>query len=102
MFDTMERDISVPADSKTLIAVFKLSPVEASFLQVLLERDWVSKDEFPPANYSNRQVMYTLRKKLESKFRVWIINDGQGRYSITPDSKRKISAEITKALNSGE
>ena len=94
-FDTIERDISIPADKKTLIAAFNLSPMEAGFLQVLLDRDWVGKDEFPSVNYSIRQVIYTLRKKIEHGS-VRVINDGQGRYSIPISGKRALSLAIQK------
>jgi hypothetical protein len=101
-FDVIEKEVSIPADTKTLIAVFGLSPVEASFLQVLLKQNWVGPDEFPELNYPVRQLIYTMRKKLELKMRIWIINDGRGKYCIPNNSKRAISALLQKALNSGE
>lgn len=99
-FLTNEPDITVPADVKTLVHVFGVSPMEARFMQRMLNsRSWVGKDELPEVKYSSRQVIYTLRKKLEPK-RIWVVNDGTGRYSITPDGKLAAKAEIERKLNS--
>ena len=100
MFMTKEPDILVPADEKTLMKVFSLSPMEAKFLQSMLINSWVGKDELPEVKYSARQVIYTLRMKLGK--RIWVINDGVGRYSIPPSGKQIVKAEIEKALTLGE
>lgn len=103
-FDTGDRGMHVPADEKTLIAVFGLSPMEARFLQALLQGDWVGKEEMPEVAFSIRQVIYLLRKKLEQKLigrnRIWIINDGQGRYSITLTGKLALSVALEQYLKS--
>lgn len=97
MFKTKEPDISVPADEKTLMQVFSLSPMEAKFLQSMLTNNWVGKEELPIVKYSIRQVIYTMRTKLERRH-IWLINDGDGRYSIPPSSKQIVKDEIEKAL----
>ena len=51
-FDT-EIEGYVPADEKTLIAVFGLSPMEARFLQALLQGDWVGKEEMPEVAFQS-------------------------------------------------
>jgi hypothetical protein len=88
-FITEEKDVPILADQKTLIAAFGLSLNEAGYLQKLLESNWVHKDEFPEVSYPARQVIYALRRKLEAK-RIWIINDGRGKYSIPATDKTKI------------
>lgn len=102
-FVTEEPDISVPCDEKTLMHVFTLGPMEAKFLQAMLAtRGWVGKEELPEARASIRQMIYKLRQKMEPR-RIWVINNGQGRYSIDPSSKRVAKALIERALaNSGE
>ncbi len=99
-FNTVEQGLSVPADQKTLIAEFGLSPMEASFLQVLLKQDWVGRDEFPEVRYPIKHVIYTLRKKLGRRVRV--INDGRGRYSIPDAGKSFVSNTLKKAFSLGE
>ena len=96
-FMTKEPDILVPADEKTLMQVFSLSPMEAKFLQSMLTNSWVGKDELPIVKYSIRQVIYTLRLKLEPRH-IWVVNDGVGRYSIPPSSKQIVKDAIEKAL----
>ena len=102
-FITEEPDISVPCDVKTLMLVFTLGPLEAKFLQAMLStKGWVGKDELPEARASIRQMIYKLRSKMKP-LRVWVINDGQGRYSIDPSGKRAAKALIERALaHSGE
>jgi hypothetical protein len=97
-FDTAEPVIHVPADEKTLIHAFKLTPMEARFVQAMLNTtDWVGKDELPELQYSIRQVIYTLRAKLEPR-RIWVINDGNGKYSIPPACKEIIRRVIEASL----
>lgn len=102
-FVTEEPDISVPCDVKTLMLVFTLGPLEATFLQAMLStKGWVGKDEIPEARASIRQMIYKLRTKIEPR-KVWVLNDGRGRYSIDPSSKRVAKALIEAALpHSGE
>jgi hypothetical protein len=101
-FATMMPDIPVPADEKTLILALGVTPMEARFIQAMLNTDgWVGKDELPEVKYSIRQVIYNLRAKLEAR-RIWIINDGNGRYSIPPACKAIIKREIEKITNSPE
>lgn len=101
-FITEEPDISVPADLKTLMQVFDLPPLEAKFLQTMLTtQGWIGKQELPEASRSIRQVIYKLRAKIEPR-KVWVINNGQGRYSIPPPSKWVVKKLIEEALNPGE
>ena len=100
VFAIKEPDIQVPADEKTLMHVFGLSPMEARFLQAMLVRDWVGRRELPEVKYSIRQVIYTLRMKLEGKG-IIIINDAAGRYSIPPRSKEVARGRIEEALALG-
>ena len=97
-FMTVEPNIPVPADEKTLIHALGISPMEARFVQAMLNTNgWVGKDELPEVKYSIRQVIYTLRTKLGSK-RIWVINDGNGRYSIPPACKEIIRRTIEASL----
>jgi hypothetical protein len=96
-FMTEEPKFSIPADEKTLIYVLGVSPMEARFVQAMLNTTgWVGEDELPEIKYSVRQIIYTLRKKLDPK-RIWVINDGNGRYSIPPASKEILKREIEKS-----
>jgi hypothetical protein len=97
-FMTVEPHISVPADEKTLIHALGITPMEARFVQAMLNTTgWVGKDELPEVKYSIRQVIYTLRTKLEAK-KIWVINDGNGRYSIPPACKAIIKRTIEASL----
>ena len=97
-FNTKEPDISVPADEKTLMFAFDLSPMEAKFLQAMLgTTEWIGKEELPEVSYSIRQVIYTLRNKL-GKLKIWVINDGNGRYSIPPACKEIVRHTIEASL----
>ncbi len=100
-FMTEEPDISIPADEKTLMRAFGVSPMEARFIQAMLNTTgWVGEDELPEIKYSVRQVIYTMRKKLERK-KIWVINDGNGKYSIPPASKEIIKRTIEESLPTG-
>jgi hypothetical protein len=97
-FVTEEPHISVPADEKTLIHAFGVTPMEARFVQAMLNTTgWVGEEELPEIRYSVRQVIYTLRRKLEPR-KIWVINDGNGRYSIPPASKEIIRRTIEATL----
>lgn len=97
-FMTVEPNKPIPADEKTLIHALGVSPMEARFVQAMLNTtDWVGEDELPEVRYSIRQVIYTLRAKLRPK-RIWVINDGNGRYSIPPSCKEIIRRTIEAAL----
>ena len=99
-FMTTEPDIHVPADEKTLMSVFKLPVLEARFLHAMLNTKggWVGKYELPAIQYSIRQTVYKLRNKLEAMDRrIWVINDGDGRYAITPTGKKIIKELLEKA-----
>jgi hypothetical protein len=97
-FVTEEPHISVPADEKTLIHAFGVTPMEARFIQAMLNTTgWVGEEELPEIKYSVRQVIYTLRRKLEPR-KIWVINDGNGRYSIPPASKEIIRRTIEATL----
>lgn len=101
-FKTEETVISVTADEKTLVYVFGLTRMEARFFQAMLKHNsWVGKEELPELSYSIRQMIYTLRMKLDRKH-IKVINDGRGRYTITPDSKEVVKREIESSIYSGE
>lgn len=99
-FMTMEPNFPVPADEKTLMLALGISPMEARFVQAMLNTNkWIGQEELPEVKYSTRQVIYRLRMKLEARNRkIWIINDGNGRYSIPPACKALIKREIEKVL----
>lgn len=99
-FVTVEPRISVPADEKTLMHALGVTPMEARFIQAMLNTGWVGEDELPEIRYSVRQVIYTLRRKLEPR-RIWVINDGNGRYSIPPACKELIKKAIEASLPQG-
>ena len=99
-FVTVEPRISVPADEKTLMHALGVTPMEARFIQAMLNTSWVGEDELPEIRYSVRQVIYTLRRKLEPR-RIWVINDGNGRYSIPPACKELIKKAIEASLPQG-
>jgi hypothetical protein len=97
-FMTAEPLNPIHADEKTLMFALGISPMEARFVQAMLNTTgWVGEEELPEIKYSVRQVIYTLRKKLEPK-RIWVINDGNGRYSIPPSCKEIIRRTIEAAL----
>jgi hypothetical protein len=100
-FMTEEPRFFTPADEKTLIHALGITPMEARFVQAMLNTTgWVGKDELPEVKYSIRQVIYTLRTKLESR-RIWVINDGNGRYAIPPACKEIIRRAIEASLPTG-
>jgi hypothetical protein len=97
-FMTVEPLKPIPADEKTLMFALGISPMEARFVQAMLNTTgWVGEEELPEIKYSVRQVIYTLRRKLEPK-KIWVINDGNGRYSIPPSCKEIIRRTIEAAL----
>jgi len=100
-FMTVEPLKPIPADEKTLMFALGISPMEARFVQAMLNTTgWVGEEELPEIKYSVRQVIYTLRRKLEPK-KIWVINDGNGRYSIPPSCKEIIRRTIETALPTG-
>jgi hypothetical protein len=97
-FMTEEPRFSTPADEKTLMHALGITPMEARFVQAMLNTTgWVGKDELPEVKFSIRQVIYTLRTKLEGR-KIWVINDGNGRYSIPPACKEIIKRTIEASL----
>jgi len=100
-FMTVEKHNPIPADEKTLVHAFGVSPMEARFIQAMLNTTgWVGEEELPEIKYSVRQIIYTLRKKLEPR-KIWVINDGNGRYSIPPSCRDIIRRTIEAALPKG-
>ena len=100
-FMTVEKHNPTFADEKTLMYALGVSPMEARFVQSMLNTTgWVGEEELPEIKYSVRQIIYTLRKKLEPK-KIWVINDGNGRYSIPPSCKEIIRRTIEAALPTG-
>jgi hypothetical protein len=101
-FMTEEPDIAVPADPKTLMSVFGLKLMEAKFLQAMLAtKGWVGNAELPEIKYSKRQVIYTLRQKLDPKG-IQVISDGDGRYGVPPSNKKAVKRYIELALSLSE
>lgn len=85
---------SFDVEANLLSARFELSPLEAKFLRVLIAKRDASQADFPEASFAIRQLIYTLRKKLQKIGGVYIVNIGDGRYSIPKTSKRLIRAEL--------
>lgn len=85
---------SFDVEANLLSAKFDLSPLEAKFLRVLIAKRDASQADFPEATFAIRQLIYTLRKKLQKIGGVYIVNIGDGRYSIPRTSKRLIRAEL--------
>jgi hypothetical protein len=81
-------------EANLLSAKFSLSPLEARFLHVLMTRPDASKADLPEITFAIRQLIYTLRKKLEKIGGIYIVNDGGGRYSIPRVSKKLLLAEM--------
>jgi hypothetical protein len=92
-FKLTEPVISVPADLKTLMLVLKLAPLEAKFLQAMLEHAWVGIEEVPDLRNSKRQVVFVIRRKLDPK-NILIVNDGAGKYCLPPSSKLALKRVI--------
>lgn len=88
------RDASFDVEANLLSAKFDLSPLEAKFLRVLLMRPDASRHDFPEVTFAVRQLIYTLRKKLEGIGGVYIVNDGGGHYSMPRPSKRLLRAQL--------
>lgn len=91
-------NITLDAETSLLSAKFSLSPLEAKFLRILLVKLEAGKKDLPELGYSVRQVIYTLRKKLEKLEGVYIVNNGKSRYSIPRRSKERIWAEVKDDL----
>jgi len=84
------------AEASLLSAKFKLSPLEAKFLYLLITRRDAAKEDLPELTFAARQLIYTLRKKLYHIGSVYIANDGNGRYSIPKISKQVLREELRK------
>lgn len=91
-----ENDPLLDAEANLLSAKFKLSPLEARFLQILITRADGAKEDMPELTFAIRQLIYTLRKKLDRLGGVYIVNDGNGRYSIPRISKQLIREALSK------
>jgi hypothetical protein len=103
MFVTEEPVVKViPADEKTLRTVFRLSVTEARLLNLLLKQEWVGQEDFDAIDYSLRQIVYTLRRKIRPLGLRAIVNDGRGRYAVSTAGKVAISRAIERALTLGE
>jgi hypothetical protein len=79
--------ICLDVSEKVLMEVFHLSPREAEFMRPLLYYTLPGPEELPNLKYSGRQIIYTLRKKLEAKYRVRIRSYGGGRYGFSQEDK---------------
>lgn len=88
------KDASFDVESNLLSARFDLSPLEARFLKALLGRPSASHDDFPEVTFAIRQLIYTLRKKMEAIGGVYIVNEGGGRYSMPRSSKRLLREKL--------
>jgi len=82
-------DLCIDVDEKTLMEVFDLSPREAQFLRPMLYYTIAEKDTFPTLSYNPRQIIYTLRKKINS-YGVRIKSYGEGRYGFVGQDKQKL------------
>jgi hypothetical protein len=91
---TEPKDASFDVEANLLSVKFDLSPLEARFLRVLLARPGASKDDFPEVIFAIRQLVYTLRKKVEGIGGVYIVNDGGGHYSMPRSSKRLLREQL--------
>ena len=90
-FMTEEPREAPPFDEKTLMHAFGLPLLEAKFLHAMIVQEWVGEEELPAIKYSIRQLIYKLRNKLGGiDRRIWVINDGSGKYGITPTGKNAI------------
>ena len=92
--------LSLPT-KRRLSTRWAITPMEARFIQAMLNTTgWVGEEELPEIKYSVRQVIYTMRKKLERR-KIWVINDGNGKYSIPPACKEIIKRTIEESLPTG-
>lgn len=89
---------SFDVEANLLAAKFALSPSEAKFLRILIAKRDASKKDVPEITYAIRQLIYTLRKKLEQIGGIYIVNDGRGRYSMPKISKKLLHAELASEL----
>jgi hypothetical protein len=67
---------------------------------MLSTKGWVGKEEIPVVRASIRQMIYKLRAKLEPR-KIWVVNNGRGRYSIPPSSKHVAKLLIEVGLTQG-
>lgn len=95
---TETNNTSFDVEANLLSAKFALSPLEAKFLRILLREPDASKKDLPEITFAIRQLIYTLRKKLEKIGGVYIVNDGGGRYSIPRVSKKVLREELGDQL----
>lgn len=96
-FKTKEPDIPVQADVKTLMRVFALSPMEAKLVHAMINNSWAGPTEIPESRASIRQTIFTMRRKLQGPHGIWILNDGQGRYTLPPSSKMALARALERA-----
>ena len=68
---------------------------------MLSSKDWVGPEELPAVKYSKRQVIYTMRQKLEPK-QIIVLNNGMGRYAVTSSAKKLAKRMIEDALSLSE
>jgi hypothetical protein len=97
-FKTTEPKVQVPADHITLMAVFDLTPLEAKLLQAMLVGGWVGAREVPDAAASFRQIVFTLRGKMERLHAVTIVNNGGGKKYAMPIAAKKIVAQALEKV----
>jgi hypothetical protein len=93
----IEHGDGVIIEEKTLCDVFGLSWLEAGFLKSLLAYSVAGPDEFPPINYSPRQHIYLLRKKL-GPYQVMINTYGKQHYGIPKSDKERIAKLLGSSL----
>jgi hypothetical protein len=86
----VEHGDGVITDEKTLCDTFNLSWLEAGFLKALLAYSVAGPEEFPPIDYSPRQHIYLLRKKM-GPYQVTINTYGKGHYGISKLDKDRIA-----------
>lgn len=98
MLAMTEPDNSFEIEMNLLAAKYGLSPSEARFLSVMIAQKNAGKADVPEISYAIRQLIYTLRKKLQKTGSIYIVNEGGGRYSMPNISKRMLRAEIGSEL----
>lgn len=95
----VEHGDGVIVEEKILCDTFGLSWLEAGFLKSLLAYSVAGPEEFPPIEYSPRQHIYILRKKMGA-YQVAINTYGKQHYGIPLADKIRIGKLLGITLES--